>query len=47
MFLRKWLKAAACPMPENIRASSGAIYEFLHALPPSDGPAGDSAVRKG
>jgi len=24
----------------------GAIYEFLHTLPPSDGPAGDYAVRK-
>jgi hypothetical protein len=24
----------------------GAIYEFLHTLPPSDSPAGDPAVRK-
>jgi hypothetical protein len=24
----------------------GAIYEFLHSLPPSDGPSGDPQVRK-
>jgi hypothetical protein len=24
----------------------GAIYEFLHTLPPADGPAGDLVVRK-